>query len=302
VCEPSRWFGQTLPVASRGWPTTTTRRTHSRCWVRALTNDAVRERRTGVTVHSVARFQEWLARRSRTASDPPVVVPPTPANLKGLAPVEVRRTLAHALRDGGDVPDFEVRSAPVLVRQVGDWTHRIEIDGSRYNVQGKSAETHVNAAVLNRRLKQHERKRGYKQFTGFMWALSDLNLRRESIDPVRDGWQQAYLLARAVLVEDWLPVLDRFQGDDWLDRVRELGDPDVPWPSSVLELLLGDGDERAAAAHLEWLGSVKPEMLDWTREDLAKGPPPPGTARATAGFRIAEVLRGYKCEHLLPAG
>jgi hypothetical protein len=132
-----------------------------------------------------------------------------------------------------------------------------------------------------------------------MWSLSGLNLRRDPIDPLQDGWRDAYLLARAVLLEDWLPVLDRFQEEGWLDRVRELGDPDVPWPSSALELLLGDGDEDAAAAHLDWLARVKPEMLDWTREDLAKGPPPPGTARATAGFRIAEVLRGYNREDLV---
>lgn len=250
---------------------------------------------TGATVHVVARFQEWLARRGGTSSGPSPQIPPTPINLKALSPADVRRALAQALHDSGEAHGFELRSGPALVRKVGDWTHRIEVQPYARDIAG----IQLTAVVVNRRLKQCERQRGYDQATGYMWALSGLNLRREPISPARDGWRAAYLLARAVLVEDWLPVLNRFQGDDWLNRVRELGDPDVPRPSSALELLLGEGDERAAAAHLDWLARVKPEMLDWTREDLAKGPAPPGTARATVGFSIAEVLRGYNCEHLV---
>lgn len=251
----------------------------------------------------VPRFQDWLTRRAKRSPGSSPDVPPPPINLKTIAPADVRRALAQALHDGGEAPGFELSSGPALVRTVGDWTHRIEVRAySRYNLRGESARTELGAVVVNRRLKQYERRRGYEQSPGYMWALSGLNLQRDPIDPVRDGWRDAYLLARKILVEDWLPVLDRFQGDDWLERLRELADPEVPWPSSALELLLADGDEAGAALHLDWLSRLRPELLDWIREDLAQGAPPAGTARSTAGFKIADVLRAYKCEQLISPG
>jgi hypothetical protein len=122
-------------------------------------------------------------------------VPPTPINLKTLSPADVRRALAEALRDAGEARGFELSPGPALVRKVVDWTHRIEVRAySRYNVRGKSAGTEMGAVVVNRRLKQHERRRGYEASPGYMWALSGLNVHCDPIDPVRDGWRDAYCL------------------------------------------------------------------------------------------------------------
>lgn len=229
-------------------------------------------------------------------------VPPVPFDLKAASPLEVRRKLAEALLASGALPDFELlRSGPTLVRRCGDWSHRLEVRAdSRYNLRGVWAGTDLIAIVVHRRLRKLEKvNAGYPQSSGYMWALSGINLRRERIDPVADGWTTGYRRALAMAVEDWLPVLDRFQGDDWLVRVREIGDARVPWIGSALELLLGDGDVDGAAAHLRWATGVEPELRKWILDDLAMGPAPPGTARSSIGYQAADVLRRYSCEHLI---
>jgi hypothetical protein len=174
--------------------------------------------------------------------------------------------------------------------------------GSKYNQTGERAQCDLTAIVENSRLKRYEKVNAQRpQPSGYVWALSGINLRRQRIDPVADGWHVAFGRAADVLAEDWLPVLDRFDGPDWLAKCQSLRDSDIPWPGSAMELLLGDGDQQAAKSHLEWIRSITPQVLESAAKDIARGPASPGTVRASVGFQIADVLRRHGCASLLDA-
>lgn len=222
---------------------------------------------------------------------PSLELPPAPAAPEGLkeaSPREVRRAFAGALHESRCLPDFELReSQPVFVRKRGEWIHRVEVRAEgRYQVRGRFTPIDLTATVENRRVKD------------YLFARQGRNLRRPTIDP-SDDWTTAFGDAWRLIHQDWLPILDRFQGADWLDRVRSLADSSVPLPGTTIRLLLGEGDVEGARLHLVWLAAHDDRIIQWAREDLGRGPAPAGQARATLGWRIAEPLRRHHCEHLI---
>jgi hypothetical protein len=239
-------------------------------------------------------------RRSREATrGPNVHVPPRPDLLDRLKPQDVRRALFAALVDSGIAPGFIYRNAkPELVRKDGAWTHRIWCSSAtRANTAGSTADMVVTACAENSRLRAAQKATGHPSQFPVVYSVANNNVPelRTEIDPLCTDWATAFQRA-ATVIAVFVPLLDRFSGEDWLEKVQRLGDPRIPWPNRVVEVLIGEGRPDRVGPYLAWVEAHDPGYLAAVRRFLAQ---PSGVADDRN--QTANVLVRHEATRLLPA-